>query len=153
MSPKLSAKAFPTQRYSTICHPVYNQYLCLLHIEHCVMTDLAAVPWPMSAILKSRAYRSKVCVMLAVVNDDAHGHRLLLWVLWCPYSLRVSPGLPKAMNQFCSETARCDDFTMLMTEGSPACDMAVHPRHTHVCCCCFLPELLYHACWQQLAMS
>ena len=52
--------------------------------------------------------------MLAVINDDAHGYQLLLWVLWCPYNLRVSWVLPKAMNQFCSVTARCDDFTMVV---------------------------------------
>ena len=47
------------------------------------MTALAAVPWPMSAILESSAHRSKVCVMLAVIKDDAHGHRLFLWLLGC----------------------------------------------------------------------
>ncbi len=64
------------------------------------MTDLAAVPWPMSAILESSAHRSKVCVMLAVINDDAHGHQLLLWVLWCPHSLPVLWMLPKQWTNF-----------------------------------------------------
>ncbi len=69
------------------------------------MTYLAAVPWPMSAILKSSAHMSKVCVMLAVTNDDAQGHRLLLWVLWCPYSSPCIMVSPQAMSQVRSETA------------------------------------------------
>lgn len=78
---------------------MYKQYLSLLRVEHLVVTDLAAVSWPMSAILKSSAHVSKVWVMLAVTIDDAQGHWLLLWVLWCPYGSPCIMVSPQVMDQ------------------------------------------------------